>query len=212
MVHIDHGIGRFRGLKTIEAAGAPHDCLEILYADNNRVYLPVENIELLSRYGSEETDVPLDRLGGVAWQHRRARMKQRLREMAAQLIKIAAARATKSAPVLARARRLVRRVRRALPLRGDRGPGRGHRRGPGRPHRRQADGPADLRRRRLRQDRGRAARRVCRGDGRQAGRGDRADDAAWRASTPRPSANALPASPSGPRRPRGSFRRRSSPP
>jgi transcription-repair coupling factor (superfamily II helicase) len=100
VVHIDHGIGRFRGLKTIEAAGAPHDCLEILYADNNRVYLPVENIELLSRYGSEDTDVPLDRLGGVAWQHRRARMKQRLREMAAQLIKIAAARATRSAPVL----------------------------------------------------------------------------------------------------------------
>jgi transcription-repair coupling factor (superfamily II helicase) len=100
VVHIDHGIGRFRGLKTIDAAGAPHDCLEILYADNNRVYLPVENIELLSRYGSEDTDVPLDKLGGVAWQNRRARMKQRLREMAGQLIKIAAARATRTAPVI----------------------------------------------------------------------------------------------------------------
>jgi transcription-repair coupling factor (superfamily II helicase) len=100
VVHIDHGIGRFRGLKTIQAAGAPHDCLEILYADNNRVYLPVENIELLSRYGSEGTDVQLDRLGGVAWQNRRARMKQRLRDMAAQLIKIAAARAMKTAPAL----------------------------------------------------------------------------------------------------------------
>ncbi len=100
VVHIDHGIGRFRGLKTIDAAGAPHDCLEILYADNNRVYLPVENIELLSRYGSEDTDVPLDKLGGVAWQNRKARMKQRLREMAGQLIKIAAARATRTAPVI----------------------------------------------------------------------------------------------------------------
>ncbi|HMN87457.1 MAG TPA: CarD family transcriptional regulator, partial [Bauldia sp.] len=62
VVHIDHGIGRFAGLKTIEAAGAPHDCLEILYAGGDRVYLPVENIELLSRYGSEESEVPLDKL------------------------------------------------------------------------------------------------------------------------------------------------------
>jgi len=100
VVHIDHGIGRFAGLKTIEAAGAPHDCLEILYADNDRVYLPVENIELLSRYGSEEVGVALDKLGGVAWQARKARLKKRIREMAAALIKVAAARATRSAPVL----------------------------------------------------------------------------------------------------------------
>ena len=57
VVHVDHGIGRFNGLRTIEAAGAPHDCLELLYAGGDRVYLPVENIELLSRYGSEESDV-----------------------------------------------------------------------------------------------------------------------------------------------------------
>jgi transcription-repair coupling factor (superfamily II helicase) len=100
VVHIDHGIGRFAGLKTIEAAGAPHDCLEILYAGNDRVYLPVENIELLSRYGSEEAGVALDKLGGVAWQARKARLKKRIRDMAAALIKVAAARATRSAPVL----------------------------------------------------------------------------------------------------------------
>ncbi len=100
VVHIDHGIGRFNGLKTIEAAGAPHDCLEILYADNDRVYLPVENIELLSRYGSEEAGVALDKLGGVAWQSRKARLKKRIRDMAAALIKVAAARVTRSAPVL----------------------------------------------------------------------------------------------------------------
>lgn len=52
VVHADHGIGRFIGLKTIEAAGAPHDCLEIHYAGDDRLFLPVENIELLSRYGS----------------------------------------------------------------------------------------------------------------------------------------------------------------
>ena len=53
VVHIDHGVGRFVGLKTIEAAGAPHDCLEIHYAGGDRLFLPVENLELLSRYGSE---------------------------------------------------------------------------------------------------------------------------------------------------------------
>ena len=95
VVHIDHGIGRFNGLKTIEAAGAPHDCLELLYAGDDRVYLPVENIELLSRYGSEDADVQLDKLGGVAWQARKARLKKRIRDMAAALIKMAAARATK---------------------------------------------------------------------------------------------------------------------
>src|SRR6185503_19797606 len=75
VVHVDHGIGRFVGLQTIQAAGAPHDCLEIHYAGNDKLYLPVENIELLSRYGSDETAVNLDRLGGTACQTRKARMK-----------------------------------------------------------------------------------------------------------------------------------------
>jgi transcription-repair coupling factor (superfamily II helicase) len=100
VVHIDHGIARFNGLKTIEALGAPHDCLELLYAGGDRVYLPVENIELLSRYGSEDAGVQLDKLGGVAWQARKARMKKRLMEMAAALIKVAAARLTRDAPVM----------------------------------------------------------------------------------------------------------------
>jgi transcription-repair coupling factor (superfamily II helicase) len=98
VVHVDHGVGRFIGLKTIEAAGAPHDCLEIHYAGNDKLFLPVENIELLSRYGSEETAVDLDRLGGGAWQARKARMKARILEMAADLIKVAAERHLREAP------------------------------------------------------------------------------------------------------------------
>jgi transcription-repair coupling factor (superfamily II helicase) len=66
VVHVDHGIGRFAGLQPIEVAGAPHDCLEIHYAEGAKLYLPVENVDLLSRYGSEEATVDLDRLGG--WQ------------------------------------------------------------------------------------------------------------------------------------------------
>jgi transcription-repair coupling factor (superfamily II helicase) len=100
VVHVDHGIGRFEGLKTIEAAGAPHDCLELHYAGGDRLFLPVENIELLTRYGSEETEVQLDKLGGGGWQARKARMKQRIREMAGALMKIAAARILKEAPRL----------------------------------------------------------------------------------------------------------------
>ena len=100
VVHVDHGIGRFEGLKTIEAAGAPHDCLELHYAGGDRLFLPVENIELLTRYGSEETEVQLDKLGGGAWQARKSRMKQRIREMAGALMKIAAARILKEAPRL----------------------------------------------------------------------------------------------------------------
>src|SRR5690606_21284926 len=75
VVHADHGIGRFVGLKTIEAAGAPHDCLELRYAGDDRLYLPVENIELLSRYGSDAADAVLDKLGGVAWHSPKARLK-----------------------------------------------------------------------------------------------------------------------------------------
>ena len=100
VVHVDHGIGRFVGLQSITAAGAPHDCLEIHYAGDAKLFLPVENIELLSRYGSEDTEVVLDRLGGGGWQARKAKLKQRIREMAGKLIQIAAARALKEAPRL----------------------------------------------------------------------------------------------------------------
>ncbi|KRE11164.1 transcription-repair coupling factor [Bosea sp. Root381] len=100
VVHVDHGIGRFIGLKSITAAGAPHDCCEIHYAGDTKLFLPVENIELLSRYGSEDTEVQLDKLGGGGWQARKAKLKQRIREMAGKLIQIAAARALKEAPRL----------------------------------------------------------------------------------------------------------------
>ncbi len=98
VVHVDHGIARFVGLQTIEVGGAPHDCVELHYAGNDKLYLPVENLELLSRYGSEENDVALDRLGGAAWQGRKARMQSRIREIAHGLIKIAAERTLKAAP------------------------------------------------------------------------------------------------------------------
>ena len=92
VVHADHGIGRYEALETIDVAGAPHDCLRVLYAGDDRLFVPVENIEVLSRFGSEEAGAQLDRLGGVAWQSRKARVKQRIRDIAGELIQVAAER------------------------------------------------------------------------------------------------------------------------
>lgn len=98
VVHVDHGVGRYTGLETIAALGAPHECLALEYAGGDRLYLPVENIELLSRFGHEEG--LLDRLGGGAWQARKARIKQRIREIADRLIRVAAERELRRAPAL----------------------------------------------------------------------------------------------------------------
>ena len=98
VVHVEHGIGRFVGLQTLEVGGAPHDCLELHYAAETKLFLPVENIELLSRYGSDHANVELDRLGGSGWQARKAKLKNRIREIAGELIKIAAERHLHEAP------------------------------------------------------------------------------------------------------------------
>lgn len=102
IVHIDHGIGRYEGLKTLTVQDAPHDCLELTYQGGDKLFLPVENIELVTRYGSEDADAQLDKLGGAAWQNRKARAKKRLRDMAEGLIKIAAARASRTTDAITR--------------------------------------------------------------------------------------------------------------
>ena len=97
VVHVEHGIGRYEGLETLTIQGAPHDCLLIVYAGGDKLYVPVENIDLLSRYGSDGGESQLDKLGGAAWQSRKSKMKARIKMLAEQLIKIAAQRAMKSA-------------------------------------------------------------------------------------------------------------------
>ena len=95
VVHTEHGIGRFDGLHNIEVGGAPHDCLRLIYEGGDKLFLPIENIEVISRYGSDEGTASLDRLGGAAWQSRKARLKGRIRDMAEELIRVAAARELK---------------------------------------------------------------------------------------------------------------------
>ncbi|MBF0093938.1 MAG: transcription-repair coupling factor [Alphaproteobacteria bacterium] len=101
VVHVDHGIGQYDGLAAIAVGGAPHDCLRILYDGGDKLFVPVENIDVLSRYGSEQDGVALDKLGGVAWQSRKAKLKKRIADMATRLIEVAAARKVRTADVLA---------------------------------------------------------------------------------------------------------------
>ncbi|WP_133365393.1 transcription-repair coupling factor [Qipengyuania sediminis] len=100
VVHSDHGIGRYLGLEPITVGKSAHDCVMLEYAGGDKLFIPVENIDVLSRYGSSDQPVQLDRLGGEAWQRRRARMRERIREIANELLKTAAARALRKAPVL----------------------------------------------------------------------------------------------------------------
>lgn len=100
VVHIDHGIGKFVALETLKAAGLLHDCLKIEYAGGDKLFIPVENLEVLSRFGSDEGTVQLDKLGGAGWQARKARVKKNLMAIADHLLGIAAARKLKTAPKL----------------------------------------------------------------------------------------------------------------
>jgi len=100
VVHVDHGIGRYEGLETIQVAGAPHDCLRVIYAGNDKLFVPVENIEVLSRFGSEDAGAQLDKLGGTAWQARKAKVKERIRDIADKLLKVAAERQLRQGEVL----------------------------------------------------------------------------------------------------------------
>ncbi len=92
VVHVEHGIGRFESLETLDVGGAPHDCLKVVYAGGDRLFVPVENIDVLSRFGGEDAVAELDKLGGVAWQARKAKARERIREIAKKLIRIAAQR------------------------------------------------------------------------------------------------------------------------
>lgn len=99
VVHIEHGIGRFDGLENIITDGVSHDCLKLIYAHNDKLYVPVENIDVISRYGAEDSNVTLDTLGGSAWEAKKSKVKEKIKDIAEKLIKIAAQRQTKKAEI-----------------------------------------------------------------------------------------------------------------
>lgn len=96
VVHVEHGLGRFMGLENITAGGAPHDCLKILYKNDDKLFVPVENIELISRYGQNDEHIELDTLGGCAWEAKKKKVQERIKEIASELIQIAAQRKLQS--------------------------------------------------------------------------------------------------------------------
>ena len=98
VVHVDHGVGRYMGLEVVTALGAAHEMIHLEYAGGDKLYLPVENIELLTRFGHEEG--LLDKLGGGAWQSKKARLKERVKIIADRLIRVAAERQLRKAAIL----------------------------------------------------------------------------------------------------------------
>ncbi len=100
VVHREHGIGRFEGLVAVNVSGATHDCLKLLYDGGDRLFLPVENIEMITRYGMEDDASQLDKLGGASWQSRKAKLKERITLAAEALLSIAAQRQLKQGTVI----------------------------------------------------------------------------------------------------------------
>ena len=92
VVHLDHGIGKFLGLVEMETGGTRHEMMAIEYRDRQKLYLNLNQLDLVQRYGSAGPGVHMDRLGGVTWSKTRGRIKKALRKMAGELIKLYATR------------------------------------------------------------------------------------------------------------------------
>jgi len=93
VVHLDHGIGVYRGLKRLTLDGQETECVQVDYAEGDRLYVPIDQLGLLDRYSAEEGRRPgIARLGGSAWQRTKARTRRAIRDMAQDLLRIYAAR------------------------------------------------------------------------------------------------------------------------
>ena len=96
VVHLDHGVGRYQGLQTIDAAGVVTEFVTIIYAGEAKLYVPVSALHMLSRYsGGEEASAPLHKLGSDAWDKAKKRAAEKVRDVAAELLDIYAQRQAK---------------------------------------------------------------------------------------------------------------------
>ena len=175
VVHIDHGVARYEQMLRRGGAGEDRDYLELSFAGGDRIFVPVEQISRISRYAGGERPA-LSKLGGTEWLRAKQRVRKAVDDLAEELLALYAARAERAGPRVLARHAVAGRDGGLVPVRGDHRPAACRGRGQGRHGARPADGPARRRRRRLRQDRGRAARRVQGDPGRQAGRGPRPDD------------------------------------
>lgn len=92
LIHEEHGVGQYLGLETIEIHKAKHDCVVLLYQDNAKLFVPVENFYTLSFYASQLSEITLDRLGGAQWKKRREAAQKKIMEIAEKLSALAAKR------------------------------------------------------------------------------------------------------------------------
>ena len=183
VVHEQHGVGRYVEMVRRTVNGGEREYLIIEYAPSkrgqpgDRLFVPTDSLDQVTKYVGGEAP-SLSRLGGADWAKTKGRARKAVKEIAAELIRLYSARMATQGPRLRPGHAVAARARGRLRLRRDARPARRDRRGQGRHGEAAADGPRHLRRRRLRQDRGRGARGVQGGAGRQAGRRARADDAA----------------------------------
>ena len=94
VVHVQHGIGKYLGLKTISINNSPHDCLIIEYQEKSKLYVPVEDIRLISKFGEARASISLDKLGASSWEKRKFSVTKKIKELANSLITLAAKRST----------------------------------------------------------------------------------------------------------------------
>jgi len=93
VVHVDHGIGRFGGLQTLDLGGRSGEFMLLFYLEDAKLFVPVERLDLVQRFSSAEGHQPtLDRLGGLGWQKTKARAKRAMRDMADELLRLYAER------------------------------------------------------------------------------------------------------------------------
>ena len=96
VVHIDHGVGRYRGMETIEIDGQTNEFLTLEYASDAKLYVPVASLDLISRYsGADDGLAPLHRLGSEQWQKAKRKAAEQVRDTAAELLDIYARRAAR---------------------------------------------------------------------------------------------------------------------
>ena len=162
VVHVEHGIGQYQGLKEVpQEDGGTAEFMVLEYAEGARLYVPLTRLDLVQKYRSSEGVKPvLNRLGTQQWQKTKSRVKKAMKDMAEELLKLYAVRKTAQGHRLRRRHRVAARIRRRLRVQRNRRPDERHRRREARHGGSYADGPPALRRRRLRQDRSRHARRV----------------------------------------------------
>ena len=93
LVHSEYGLCRFLNIKKLEINSSLHDCIELEFADNQRLFLPIENLNLITKYGNDdEKNINLDKLGSYHWQRRKAEAKNKIKDAAKKLMAIAAKR------------------------------------------------------------------------------------------------------------------------